>query len=694
MTETTTYTHCHLCEQFCGLEVTVSDGRIAAIRPDKANPYSWRDFCIKAQRAGDVVHSPWRILQPMRRDGTRYVAASYEEAVDDIAARLKVIVAQHGPDAVGGYLGNPGGFNAGAGTFHSEFLKSLGTHQQFSMFSIDTNAYHVASTAMFRLDWLTLIPDIDATQCAVLIGTNPAISKSCWLGSVPNGWRRLMQRVREGGDLIVIDPRRTETAEKATMHLAPRPESDWALVLAMLRIIFDNGWEQLPKRGSIARLEDLRSLARSFALTELAEICGVPLDSIAEATRRFATAATGYAFGATGPALGKNGVITHWLILALNVVTDRVDVPGGRYLPAWPLNMTVFRDKVSRPQQVRSRVRGIPSVIGWHSIAELADEILHPGEGQVRALFITGGNPVSTAADGERLSRALAGLDLLVAIDMFQRESHRDAHWLIPGQHFLERDEMQLGYTQAERPFALAARAALPSPGQIRPEWTFFRDLAQAVGLSLFGGAFEPHPDAVASSLLAYGGQVTLEQLRAAPHGLEFGDRTMGNLWDYLEAEGTVIDLCPDEFVPHLAEALAAARQKPAPGFQIISRRRNNMMNTWLAETSGAVLDDPTADSAEMNPDDAAALGLADGTRVRITSRVGEIIARVAVSDAVRPGTLTLAHGWGSPLYDPASGEEVFRKGVNRNKLVADDDLDPLSGVPRLNGTPVTVTAA
>jgi len=693
MGETVTFTHCHLCEQMCGLAVTVADGRIAAIRPDKANPYSWRDFCTKAQRAGDVVHSPHRVLQPMKRDGTRFVAASYEEAVDDVAARLKAIIARHGPDAVGGYVGNPGGLNAGAGAFHNAFLKALETRQQFSMYSIDTNAYHVASLAMFGVEWLTLIPDIDAADCAVLIGTNPAISKSCWLGTVPNGWRRLLARVRDGADLIVIDPRRTETADHATLHLAPRPESDWALVLAMLRTIFDNGWERLPERGAIAGLAELRALAASADPTELAAICDVPLADIAEAARRFALAPRGYAMAATGPALGRNGVISHWLVLALNVVTGRIDVPGGRYLPAWPLNMTAYRQEFTPPMPVPSRVRGIPSVLGWHSIAELADEIETPGSGQVRALFITGGNPVSSSAHGERLARALGGLDLLVALDMFRRESHRHADWLIPGQHFLERDELLMAWSQAERPFVQAARAALPSPQGIRPEWTFFRDLADALGLKLFGGQMEPHPDALAEALFAYGGQTTLAETRAAEHGLEFGERSMGHLWDYLAAQGTTVALCPGEFVAELHNALAQSRTTGGASFQIISRRRNNMMNGWLAETSGSVADDPTASSVEMNPGDAARIGLADGAQARIASRAGELVATVAVSDAVRPGTLVIASGWGAALYDPVSGAEVFRKGIERNKLVADDDLGPLSGVPRLNGTPVTISA-
>lgn len=694
MVDRTTYTHCHICEQFCGLEVTARNDRIVAIKPDKKNPYNWRDFCVKAQRAGDVVHHPHRLTRPMRKDGARYVPASHEEAIDDIAKRLKSLIDRFGPNSVAGYLGNPGGFNSGISMFHPALLNAIGSHQQFGMFSIDTNAYHVVADTLFGLEWLALIPDIDATDCAVLIGTNPAVSKLAWLGTVADGWSRLQDRVKAGADLIVVDPRHTETAEKATMHIAPRPESDWAMLLAMLHIIIREGWARLPNRGSFTGFETICQLADQADPQQLAAICDVPLHQIADAARRFGTARRAYVMCATGPALGRNGTITHWLAMVLNLVTARIDVEGGRFMPNWPWSNAVL-SAASKTLPVRpSRVRGINPVVGLHSIAELADEITTPGEGQVRALIIAGGNPASSAADGYKLMDAMGQLDLLVALDLFQRESHRDAHWLIPGQHFLERDGFSSGWAHAERPYALMSRAAVASPVGVRPEWLFYRDIADAMGLPLFGGQFEkPTPDAVLGVMFAFGGQIALDDVRSAEHGLEFGKRTLGHLWDHLENTGRSIPLAPPEFVGELERLLCEpARNEREFRLQIISRRRNNMMNGWLAETTGSMLNDETADSIEVNPADAAALGLAHGDRTEIRSDIATIIARVVLSYAIRPGVAVLAQGWGTPLIDAHSGTEVFRKGIERNKLVSDVDLDPLSGVPRLNGTPVTLT--
>ena len=694
MTQSVTYTHCHICEQLCGLAVTAQDGQIVAIRPDKQNPYSWRDFCVKAQRAGEVVHSPWRLRSPMRREGSRFVAATYDEAVADIAKRLTAIIASHGPNAVGGYLGNPGGFNFGAGAFHNGLLEAIGTHQAFSMFSIDTNAHHAAAGRMFGLEWLALIPDVDAADCVLMLGSNPAVSKLCWLGKVPNGWRRLRDSIRNGADLIVVDPRRTETAEAARTHLAPFPESDWAFLLGVVKVILNEGLGRLPPE-KIDGLEELRALADGASLEELGTICGIEPGAIADAALRFGRAKSGFVFAATGPGLGRNGSIANWLVLALNLLTDRIDRPGGRYMPNWPMSMAIFKAQMAPDSTIPSRVRGLAPVVGMHSIAELSDEILTPGEGQLRALFMTGGNPVNAAADGTRMAGALKSLDLLVAVDLFQRESHRDAHWLIPGDHFLERDDVHAGiHVLNDRPFIQSARAAVPRPDGVWPEWRFFKAVAEAMGLSLFGGQFEAHPDAVAASMLAVGGQVTLEEIRAAKHGLEFGERTLGHLWAYLRSVGATVHLCPADLAQCLNTELErhrAAKPTPAGAYQIISRRRNGMMNSWLAETSGNAPPDPVAEEAELSREDALREGIHDGEMICLRSDTAEVLARVRVSDQIRPGVIVLAHGWGSPLFDPSSGAEVARRGVARNTLVSDSDLDPLSAVPRLNGTSVDI---
>lgn len=328
-------------------------------------------------------------------------------------------------------------------------------------------------------------------------------------------------------------------------------------------------------------------------------------------------------------------------------------------------------------------------------MAELADEILTPGEGQIRALILGGGNPVSTGAGGHRLGEALGQLELLVSVDLFQRESHRDAHWLIPAAHFLEREEVHVFlHTYNDQPFIQATRQVVPPPQGMRPEWTFYRDLAAAMGMELFGGRVSD-PDDLAAGVLAGTGTITLEEVMAHEHGVIYGERTMGHFRNFLRESGQAIELCPTRFADELKIAIAEegrVGRPPAGHYRIISRRSNGMMNASLAETAGSIGKDETSDSVEINRQDAAAAGIADGDWLDVRSATATIRARAMLSDAIRTGTLVLAQGWGTPLYDPATATEVFRRGNERNKLVSDSDLDPLSSVPRLNGTLVSIT--
>ncbi len=694
--ERTVHTHCLICEQLCGLAVTVSGTRITAIHPDKQNPYTWRDFCVKAQRAAEVVSHPNRLRSPMRRVGDRYEPASYEEAIDDISGRLKAIIERHGRDAVGGYCGNPMGFSFGATVFHNVFLSTIGTHQKFSVQSIDSNAKHVAAGAMFGHEMLALVPDIDEADCVLLIGTNPAVSKFNWGGKVPNGWRRLKDRVRNGADLIVVDPRRTETAMAASLHLAPHPETDWALLLGVVRVILDERLDRLPDGIEFDGLEDLRRLAISQPLERLAGICDIPVAAIADLARRFAKAERGFAFAGTGSALGLHGVLTQWLTLALNVLTDRIDRPGGRFMPSWLTDSArqSVKAQVTRTQPAgRSRVRMLKNVVGQHSLAELADEITTPGEGQIRALILGGGNPVCTGPDGARLSDALRELDLLVCIDLFQRESHRDADWLIPAVHFLEREEIHVPlHAYNDRPFVQTSRQVVPPPEDVWPEWMFYRELAKAMGAELFGGAIS-NPDELASSMLAGNDAVTLSKIREAEHGLVYGERTMGHLLAVLREDRIAVRLCPEEFAAQLTLALerAAIEGTAERRLRMISRRRNGMMNSALDNVCSSAANDELSGVVEVNRDDARDLGIMDGDAVSVSSDSGAVQAVAKLSTDVRSGTVVIAHGWGSALLDPLTAQDVATSGSDRNRLVSSRDIDPLSAVPRLNGTLVSI---
>jgi formate dehydrogenase len=693
MPEPVIYTHCSICEQICGLAVETADGRIASIKPDKKNPYSWRDFCIKGARAGDIRDHTARILSPMKRVGDGYVATSYDEAINDIAARLHRLVDAHGPDAVGCYSGNPAGFAFSAHSFMNGFIDGLGSRSKFSVGSVDQNAVLVVADKMYGSETVTLLPDVDECDYFLLIGANPAVSKMNWMGRTPNGWKRVLNRVRAGAQLVVVDPRKTETAKQATRHVTVIPGQDWAYLLGLLHVIFTERLENIPYTDQIDNLEQLRQLAEAQDVAALAGRASVSADHITDVARGFARAKSAVAIARTGPAQSLNGTLAEWLSHALNFVTGRVDVRGGRYMPGWPMRLPDMARRQPKAEPRLSRVRGLPPVAGGYSLAELPDEIETPGDGQLRALFITGGNPVASGPNGARLDAALSKLDLLVSIDLFQRESHRHADWLIPGSHFLERSEVHVYlHSLNDEPFIMASKAVAPIPGDAIHEWRFVQLLADALGVELFGSAVET-PDDLSAMMLA-GSGLTLDEIRAAPHGLAYGERTLGHLWEHLADAERNVDLCPKEFAANLRERAstpAAAASASPTSYRLISKRRNATMNSWMADTLGVLKDSVTGDIIEIHPKDAERDGLADGDMVAVHAGADAVSCRLKVTDDIRQGVALIEHGWGSRVFDPAKGDVVFDTGVIRNRLVPSAPLDPFTGVPALNGAAVSI---
>lgn len=714
----TCHTVCGICEQGCGLTVTTDNNRVLKVEPDKDNPYSWRDYCIKGAKSHLSLRHPDRITTPMKRVGDRYVAASYDEAIADIATRFNRLIDEHGPNAIGSYTGNPNGFNFGSALFHTMLLDAIGTESRFWVGSVDQNALHVVSDAMYGNAWVSLQADIDHCDYFLLIGTNPQISTMCWIGYSPDGWKRVLARKAAGAELVVVDPRRTECAAKASRHIAPLPESDWALVLAMIKLILENGWRNPQHADLLEGLDTVRAIAATADLHQLSACCDVPLSEIETLARDFARAPSAMAIARTGVSQGRNGVLALWLVQVLNYITGRVETEGGLYYVSGVLDLLDVGDTLFPHSDAISRVRGNKNVAGAHSLAELPEEITTPGPGQIRALIINSGNPVVSGPDGNKLDAALAQLDCLVVIDQFQRESHRHADWLIPGDHFLERTEINpLIQALSPSPRAQLSRAAVSPPTGMRYEWEFLRDLTLAMNKPLIPGKRWLNPLIAASTrLAAWSGkpQLTLNpmlmarmlirdnpQLRwrdivEAPHGI--GDPAQrpefGRLFGKLREQNRRVDLAPVAFVDVLQQRLTESTARdPSQPFQLISRRRMKMMNSWSIETSmdGMHSREMTGSTVEINRQQGETLHLFDGQKVTLRSASGSIEAQLKLSDEVRSGVAVMEHGWGYRTFNPGRGSSRHHGGVNRNLLVSNADVDPLSRVPRLNGTPVSI---
>ncbi|WP_158249917.1 molybdopterin-containing oxidoreductase family protein [Zhongshania marina] len=561
-----------------------------------------------------------------------------------------------------------------------------------------------------------LIPDVDHADCFLFLGMNPAVSKMVWLDIVADGWNRIIAAQARGADLIVVDPRETQTTRKANTHVRVKPGQDWALLLAIIKVVFEHSWQHQEDCNAASGVSIIQEIAEGADIADLSLRCGVAVEQIVDIATRFAKANSAVCVARTGISQNKNGTVAEWLSHVLNLITGRIDKQGGRYFSHGVFKDALkFLDKLAPPIARRSRIGNHEAISGAYPLAILADEILTPGEDQIRALIINGGNPVISGPDGARLDAAFEDLDLLVAIDFFQRESHRHADWLIPGSHFLERDEFYLLFSGFyDRSFTQLGRQVVPPPNGVKTEWDFYVDLCLAMKAPFNGvlgfnavirlsrklAQLTKNPRLafnvrwIWALIVKLATPLRWKDIANQPQGLVYGEKTYGHLKSALKTVDGKIAAAPVNFVAALqrrvnsSEGLEAQSDYP---LQLVSLRDNTMMNSWLVET--VKRKGIGGDFIEIHPSDAERYAIEDNQIVRVRSSIGQTDIKTMVSEKIAPGTVCIPHGWGSRLFDPVNGTDSEVKGVNRNLLIASDDLDELSGMPSLNGTFVAVSA-
>ncbi|MGI8522786.1 MAG: molybdopterin-dependent oxidoreductase, partial [Nocardioides sp.] len=698
---TTTIGVCNLCEAICGLQITLegqgADTRVASIRGNPDDPLSRGYLCPKGVSLADVWSDPDRLRRPVRRVGrgadAEWVEIDWDEALDLVADRLATTINTHGADAVGVYLGNPNAHALGSATHGLQFIKSLRTRNRFSASSVDQIPHQLVAWQLYGHQLLLPIPDLDRTSYFLVFGANPMASNGS-LMTTPDFPHRLRALKARGGRMVVLDPRRTETAAVATEHHFVRPGSDVLVILAMARTLLEEGLTRpAPYVDGVQRV---RELVAGFTLELAEEVSGVPADDIRRLTREFAAAEGAAAYGRLGVSTTGFGSLAQWGLNCLNVLSGHFDHPGG-VLFTEPAVDFVRRGLIGRGHYdlYRSRVRGLPEYGGELPAASMTEEISTPGDGQIRAMVTLAGNPVLSTPDGRRLGAALETLDFMVAVDIYLNETTRHADVILPPTTALERDHYDiLFHGLAVRNTARFTPAVLPRPPGARHDWEIYRDLAARIGRRLDRRAplaarlqsrarLAVSPTRQLAALLSTGRVTSLRQLRRHPSGIDLGP-LRPTMPERLMTKDKRIDLAPALVVGDLPRLHAWLTDRPADALVLIGRRHQQDNNAWFHNIERTNRGRPRHHLL-MHPADLAERGLADGALVTVSSRVGEVTVEVAATDDMMRGVVSLPHGYGHQVDGTRMRHASKVPGVSINDLT-DPSLLDLSGNAALNG--------
>jgi anaerobic selenocysteine-containing dehydrogenase len=722
----TQHTFCRICEALCGLEVTTEGGRVVDIRPDADHVATGGFSCLKGLRQHKIYASPDRLRFPERRRGSSWSRVSWKEANAGIGAEVKRIVREHGPDSVAMYVGTAAGFSVLHPVFAQGFMTGLGSKSMYSSATQDCANKFAVSRAMYGFPFTLPFPDVDRTECLIVVGANPVVSKWSFL-QVPNPSRHLKAIEERGGAVYVIDPRRTESAKVAGTHVFIRPDTDVFFFLAFLReLLREGGADRARVAAHMKGLDELERVAEPWTPERCANVTRIPAEMLREMVARYRNAKGAAIYCSTGVNMGSKGSLAFWLSEAINAVSGNLDRRGGTLVGRGVIDFPAFGKKSGTLlRDDRSRIGGLPSVNDAFPGGVLADEILTKGKGQVRALFVTGGNPLVTMANSARLREAFQSLELLVTVDIFKNETGSIADYVLPATSPLERADLPFLFPLMlglqSRPYLQATRAVAEPDGEQRDEASIYLDLCRASGVSLFGsrvaqvgleammlaatagrgrGAQRRLPEELLLSLLLRAArQKSFASLLAQPHGVLRDDHLEA---DFLGSRVLTSDKRVDLAPPELVEAASARLERDfereveqAKHLKLITKRAITTHNSWTHNLPDFVEGEKSTNYLYVHPEDAARIGLADGDVADVRTETGLVRVPVKLLKDLMPGTVALPHGWG---HQAATGLSVASRtgGVNVNILAADgpDRIERFSGMAHLTGFVVDVEPA
>lgn len=712
-------TFCRICEPLCGMIATVEDGRLTALRPDKEHPLSAGFACQKGIAFTEVVNDPDRVTTPLKRTPAGFEPVSWDEALDDIAARCDEIHRRHGSGAFGWYMGNPAAFSYAHLFGAMAFAKGVGRHSHFFTSSTqDTSSRLLASQFLYGSPLAVPIPDLLRADLLVLMGANPVVSHGSFL-TAPRIKDRMHDIVRRGGRVLVIDPRRSETAAQFEW-LGVTADSDAYLLLSVLQVFFDEGLVSTTARQQATGLDWLAIQAAPFTPEVTEAHTGVAPEAVRALARDLAATPRAAVYGRLGTCVGRNGTLVTYLIDAVNLVAGNLDRPGGSVfstlgIPGQKWGTKLMGASLRRTYRTkRTRVGGFRAVIGAEPAALMAKEMTTPGRRQIRAMFVGAGNPVLSVPNGLELEEGLESLSLMVGLDLYVNETTAHCDYVLPVTTMYERDDFAVTFQQFQAtPFRQATDAVVAPAGQVRTEWSIIEDLISRIRVRtpvfaalrgarrLTGRPLNPRSVVDAMIRMADGGDrfglrrggLNFTKLATVnPHGVVVAPDIRTGVLDEVVAyrHGTVELEHPDI----AAEITALTRRKRPAAFpmRMIGMREPRSENSWMHNAPLLMRGDRTQ-RALIHSDDAANRGIAEGDTATVRSPFGEIAVPVALTTDIVPGTIAIPHGWG---HRGTGGWRIANRagGVNVNQLMSSDpaDVEALAGMSWLTGVPVQVT--